>query len=75
MYFWFAHCPFFIYFAYAVQQPTDRRGKKSPKKLELVLTGRGDISRIEEYADYVTILVEKKHPFRAKIGARRGVEY
>ena len=49
--------------------------KKSPKKLELVLTGRGDISRIEEYADYVTILVEKKHPFRTRIGARRGVEY
>lgn len=49
--------------------------KSVPSKTELVLTGRGDISKIEEYAGYVTILVEKKHPFRAKIGARRGVEY
>jgi len=46
-----------------------------PEKVELVLTGRGDISDLERYADYVTVMVEKKHPFRKKIGARRGVEH
>ena len=49
--------------------------KSVPKKVELVLTGRGDISKIEEYADYVTIMFEKKHPYRRKVGARKGVEY
>ena len=49
--------------------------KSAPKKVELVLTGRGDISTMEGHADYVTIMFEKKHPYREKIGARRGVEY
>ena len=49
--------------------------KKVPAKVELVLTGRGDISSIEQYADYVTVMIEKKHPFRNKIGARKGIEY
>ena len=49
--------------------------KGVPKKLELVLTGRGDISDIEQYADYVTVMIEKKHPFGNKVGARKGVEY
>ena len=49
--------------------------KKVPAKVELILTGRGDISGIEQYADYVTVMIEKKHPFRNKVGARKGVEY
>jgi cob(I)alamin adenosyltransferase len=49
--------------------------KKVPQGVELVLTGRGDISQIEDYADYVTIMIDKKHPIRQKIGARRGIEY
>ncbi|MFC1666732.1 cob(I)yrinic acid a,c-diamide adenosyltransferase [Candidatus Omnitrophota bacterium] len=49
--------------------------KNRPKKIELILTGRGDISRIEEYADYVTIMIDKKHPFRKDVAARRGIEY
>lgn len=49
--------------------------KSVPKKVELILTGRGDISNIEQCADYVTIMFDKKHPYRGKIGARRGVEY
>lgn len=49
--------------------------KKVPEKIELILTGRGDISSIEKYADYVTVMIEKKHPFRNKIGARKGIEY
>ncbi len=49
--------------------------KSVPKKVELVLTGRGDISGIEEYADYITIMLDKKHPFRTNNPARKGVEY
>ncbi|MCX5687679.1 MAG: cob(I)yrinic acid a,c-diamide adenosyltransferase [Candidatus Omnitrophica bacterium] len=49
--------------------------KKVPKSVELVLTGRGDISKIEKFADYVTIMIDKKHPFRQHINARRGIEY
>jgi cob(I)alamin adenosyltransferase len=49
--------------------------KKVPQEIELVLTGRGDISQIEDYADYVTIMIDKKHPLRQKIGARKGIEY
>ena len=49
--------------------------RKTPEGVELVLTGRGDISEIEEFADYITIMIDKKHPFRQKINARRGIEY
>ena len=47
--------------------------KKAPGNVELVLTGRGDISEIEPYADYVTIMIDKKHPFRQYVNARRGM--
>jgi len=49
--------------------------KKVPKSVELVLTGRGDISEIEKFADYVTIMIDKKHPFKQYVNARRGIEY
>jgi len=49
--------------------------KKAPKDLELVLTGRGDVSMIEDCADYVTIMVDKKHPLNRGINARKGIEY
>ncbi len=49
--------------------------KKVPEDVELVLTGRGDISEIEKFSDYITIMIDKKHPLRRKINARKGVEY
>ena len=49
--------------------------KSVPKKVELVLTGRGNVSDIEKYADYVTVMADKKHPFKKTTGARRGIEY
>lgn len=49
--------------------------KKVPKSVELILTGRGDISEIEKFADYITIMIDKKHPFRQRVNARRGIEY
>ena len=42
--------------------------KNAPKDTEIILTGRGDISEIEGVADYVTIMVDKKHPFGKNIG-------
>jgi len=49
--------------------------KKVPKSVELILTGRGDISEIEKSADYITIMIDKKHPLRQCVNARRGIEY
>ena len=49
--------------------------KNAPEDIELVLTGRGDFSDIEAFADYITIMIDKKHPFRQKINARKGIEY
>ena len=49
--------------------------KKAPEGVELVLTGRGNISDIEQFADYITIMIDKKHPFRQRVDARRGIEY
>jgi len=49
--------------------------KKVPEKVELILTGRGDTSFIENYVDYVTIMTDKKHPFNEFKQARKGIEY
>lgn len=49
--------------------------KNVPERVELVLTGRGDISDIERFADYITIMIDKKHPFRQAVNARPGIEY
>jgi len=49
--------------------------KAVPKRVELVLTGRGDISDIEQYADYITVMRDTKHPFRKRKIARKGIEY
>jgi cob(I)alamin adenosyltransferase len=49
--------------------------RKTPKDIELVLTGRGDISEMEKFANYITIMIDKKHPFRQNVNARKGIEY
>jgi cob(I)alamin adenosyltransferase len=50
--------------------------KSVPSKVELILTGRGNISEIERYADYITVMTDKKHPFAdKKTPARKGIEY
>ena len=49
--------------------------KTVPEDTELILTGRGDISEIEKDADYITIMIDKKHPFRQSVNARKGIEY
>jgi len=49
--------------------------REKPADLELVITGRDCPPEILEAADYVTELVERKHPYARGIRARRGIEY
>jgi cob(I)alamin adenosyltransferase len=46
-----------------------------PKKLELVLTGRGATEKIIEKADLVSEVREVKHPYSQGIKSREGIEY
>ena len=47
-----------------------------PGRTELVLTGRGKISRrLSGRADYITHMREVKHPFKKKMLGRRGIEF
>ena len=45
------------------------------EQIELILTGREKIPELVEIADYVTQVVEEKHPFKKGIKARIGIEY
>ncbi|MHA1226406.1 MAG: cob(I)yrinic acid a,c-diamide adenosyltransferase [Candidatus Hodarchaeales archaeon] len=49
--------------------------EEKPKKIELVLTGRGAPTSIIKLADYYTEVCEHKHPYQKKILARKGVEF
>ena len=42
---------------------------------ELVLTGRGDISAIEDEADYITEMKKIKHPYDKGVAARKCIEF
>ena len=44
-------------------------------KIELVLTGRPPLPEIIEAGDYVTELVEIKHPYNTGVKPRYGIEY
>lgn len=46
-----------------------------PKKLELVLTGRGATRKVIEKADLVSEVQEVKHPYSQGIKGRKGIEY
>ncbi len=43
--------------------------------IEVVLTGRGASQELIDYADLVTEMVPRKHPFDSGIPARIGIEY
>ncbi len=49
--------------------------KEKPGEVELVLTGRYAPEKIIEIGDYVTEMVEVKHPYSKDISARKGIEY
>lgn len=49
--------------------------KIKPKKLELVLTGRGVTKRIIQKADLVSYIKKIKHPYDLGQKSRKGIEY
>jgi cob(I)alamin adenosyltransferase len=49
--------------------------KTKPKEVELILTGREAPDEIISLADLVTEMTEVKHPYKAGIKARRGIDY
>lgn len=49
--------------------------KHKPSDIELILTGRGMPSEIYDASDLVTEMREVKHPFKAGVSSRRGIEY
>jgi len=49
--------------------------RRRPAGLHVVLTGRGAHPQIVEMADLVTEMTEIKHPYKAGLTARRGIEY
>ncbi len=46
-----------------------------PEGLEVVLTGRGDITALCDVCDYITEMRPLAHPCEKGVGARRGIEY
>lgn len=49
--------------------------KGKPTEVELVLTGRYAPKEIIEVGDYVTEMVEVKHPYSKDVSARKGIEF
>ena len=49
--------------------------QNKPEKLELVLTGRFAHAEIQRVADYVTEMLEIKHPYQQGINARKGIDF
>jgi cob(I)alamin adenosyltransferase len=49
--------------------------QRTPKKMELILTGRYMPQEFAEYADLISEVREIKHYFQKKAKARRGFEY
>jgi len=49
--------------------------KDKPEKLELILTGRYANTEIVKNADYVSEILEIKHPYQDGIQARKGVDF
>ena len=49
--------------------------ENKPEKLELVLTGRFAHAEIQRIADYVTEMLEIKHPYQHGIQARKGIDF
>ena len=48
---------------------------EKPEKLELVLTGRYAHPEITRHADYVTEMLEIKHPYQHGVEARKGIDF
>jgi len=49
--------------------------KSTPKRVELVLTGRNCPAEIIKLADLVSVIQDKKHYYKSGVKARRGIEF
>lgn len=49
--------------------------ESKPDNMELIITGRKLPDYLKEYADYISEIVEIKHPYHKGIEAREGIEY
>jgi cob(I)alamin adenosyltransferase len=49
--------------------------KNKPEKLELIFTGRFAHVEIQRIADYVTEMLEIKHPYQQGVEARKGIDF
>jgi cob(I)alamin adenosyltransferase len=49
--------------------------KSRPREMEVVLTGRNAPQEFLDYADYVSVVESKKHPFASGVQARKGIEW
>ena len=49
--------------------------EEKPEKLELVLTGRYAHPEVQKIADYVTEMLEIKHPYQDGVEARKGIDF
>jgi len=49
--------------------------KDTPRRIELILTGRNAPSEIISVADLVSEIKEKKHYFKSGLKARKGIEF
>jgi cob(I)alamin adenosyltransferase len=49
--------------------------REKPKHVEIVLTGRSAPSAVQEAADLVTEMLERKHYYPRGVYARRGIDY
>ncbi|MEO0142946.1 MAG: cob(I)yrinic acid a,c-diamide adenosyltransferase [candidate division WOR-3 bacterium] len=49
--------------------------KKTPKKIELIITGRYMPEEFKNYADLISEVMEVKHYFQKGTKARKGIEY
>jgi cob(I)alamin adenosyltransferase len=48
---------------------------EKPKNVEIILTGRYAPKELIDIADYVTEMMEIKHPYQRGIRARSGIDY
>ena len=48
---------------------------RRPEHLEIVLTGRNPAPELSAFADYITAMEKKKHPFDDGVPARQGIEW
>ncbi|MEO0123263.1 MAG: cob(I)yrinic acid a,c-diamide adenosyltransferase [candidate division WOR-3 bacterium] len=49
--------------------------KKTPKKIEIIITGRYMPEELQDYADLISEIIEVKHYFQQGVKARKGIEY